>query len=132
MSRKTASGLAVPQVFGSHVLFDQPSCVGAIIEVSHHASHVTVFDRDGDGRSDLMIGGEAGTIYLFRRDWVNGTRTTASPGKLRQCQLMVALKQGRVPDIVESANSVQSGASSQSRLNRATLIFSVSLFLPVV
>ncbi len=83
MSRKTATGLAVPQVFGSQALSGQPSCVGAIIEASHHESHVAVFDWDGDGLSDLMIGGEAGTIYLFRRDWVNGTRTTASPGKLR-------------------------------------------------
>lgn len=30
--------------------------------------HINLWDRDGD--QDLVIGGEAGTLYFFRRDWL--------------------------------------------------------------
>ena len=52
------------------VPFTEPD--GTIVDTSHHESHVAVFDWDGDGREDLMIGGEAGTIYLFHRSWLEG------------------------------------------------------------
>ena len=41
-------------------------------------------DWDGDGRPDLMCGAEAGTVYLFHRDWVNGLQPTVSAGEIRQ------------------------------------------------
>ena len=45
---------------------------GTPIETSHHENHAAAYDWDSDGRLDLMIGGESGTIYLFHRDWLSG------------------------------------------------------------
>jgi len=45
---------------------------GSLLVTSHHESHVAAYDWDNDGRLDLMIGGEAGTVYLFHRDWLAG------------------------------------------------------------
>ena len=45
-----------------------------IIEISRHDTHVAVYDWDNDGRLDLMIGGESGSIYLFHRDWLCRTQ----------------------------------------------------------
>lgn len=43
-------------------------------KISQHESHVTAYDWDGDGRPDLIIGGESGSLYLFHHDWVSGIR----------------------------------------------------------
>lgn len=48
-----------------------------IIEIGHHDTHAAVWDWDNDGRDDLMIGGESGTMYLFHRDWLEGIAHTA-------------------------------------------------------
>ncbi|MFA5865716.1 MAG: VCBS repeat-containing protein [Phycisphaerae bacterium] len=42
------------------------------IMIGHHETQPAVYDWDGDGRPDLMIGGENGGIYLFHRDWLEG------------------------------------------------------------
>jgi len=56
--------------------FKQPVVVsnpqGEPLKISQHESHVTVFDGDGDGRADLIIGGESGGLYLLHHDWVAG------------------------------------------------------------
>jgi hypothetical protein len=66
--------------------FERPKTLeepdGTAVVTSHHESHVAAFDWDGDGRLDLMIGGEAGTIYLFHRDWVSGLMQKVSLGGL--------------------------------------------------
>jgi hypothetical protein len=38
--------------------------------IGHHETQPAVYDWDGDGRPDLMVGGENGGIYLFHRDWL--------------------------------------------------------------
>jgi len=38
--------------------------------VSHHESNVAVWDFDGDGSPDLVIGGESSSLYLFHHDWL--------------------------------------------------------------
>ncbi len=43
-----------------------------IVEISHHDSALSAYDWDGDGRLDLMVGGESGSLYLFHRDWLEG------------------------------------------------------------
>ena len=60
-------------VYRRPVPFSEPD--GTVVDTSHHESHVAVFDWDGDGRPDLMIGGEAGTIYLFHQDWLSGLQS---------------------------------------------------------
>jgi hypothetical protein len=40
--------------------------------ISHHETQPAVYDWDGDGRPDLIVGGENGGIYLFHRDWLEG------------------------------------------------------------
>jgi hypothetical protein len=54
---------------------------GTPIETSHHENHAAAYDWDADGRLDLMVGGESGTIYLFHRDWLSGIthKTTVGP-----------------------------------------------------
>ena len=47
---------------------------GTIIDLSEHEMHAAPFDWDDDGRPDLIVGGEAGTFYLFHRDFLNGLR----------------------------------------------------------
>ena len=42
-----------------------------LLDISHHDSAPAVCDWDHDGRLDLMVGGESGSIYLFHRDWLN-------------------------------------------------------------
>ena len=43
-----------------------------VVEVSHHDSALAAYDWDGDGRLDLLVGGESGSVYLFHRDWLEG------------------------------------------------------------
>ena len=57
-------------VFKKPVRFAAPD--GTPIETSHHENHAAAYDWDADGRLDLMVGGESGTIYLFHRDWLSG------------------------------------------------------------
>ena len=57
-------------VFKKPVKFAAPN--GTPIETSHHENHAAAYDWDSDGRLDLMVGGESGTIYLFHRDWLSG------------------------------------------------------------
>lgn len=57
-------------VFKRPVRFAAPD--GTPIETSHHENHAAAYDWDSDGRLDLMVGGESGTIYLFHRDWLSG------------------------------------------------------------
>jgi hypothetical protein len=40
------------------------------INICHHESRVTALDWDLDGDLDVVIGGESGTLYFFRRDWL--------------------------------------------------------------
>jgi VCBS repeat protein len=42
------------------------------ISLSCHETHAEPFDWDNNGTMDLIIGAEAGTIYLFHRDWLDG------------------------------------------------------------
>jgi hypothetical protein len=42
------------------------------ITIGHHETQPASYDWDGDGRPDLLIGGENGAVYLFHRDWVAG------------------------------------------------------------
>ena len=58
---------------------------GTVIEISEHEMHVAPFDWDEDGRPDLIIGGEAGTFYLFHRDFVGGIRHAVRPGRVGPC-----------------------------------------------
>lgn len=58
---------------------------GTPVEISHHESHVAVYDWDRDGRLDLMIGGESGTIYLLHRDWITGVGSKIQLKGMRQC-----------------------------------------------
>lgn len=69
-------------VYKRPVPFAEPD--GTVVDTSHHESHVAVCDWDGDGRPDLMIGGEAGTVYLFHRDWLNGLQPKVEWGKVTQ------------------------------------------------
>ncbi len=43
-----------------------------VIKIGHHETQPAGYDWDGDGRPDLMVGGENGAIYLFHRDWLAG------------------------------------------------------------
>ncbi|MBN1553307.1 MAG: VCBS repeat-containing protein [Phycisphaerae bacterium] len=45
-----------------------------VIEIGHHDTHAAVRDWNHDGRDDVMIGGESGTIYLFHSDWLQGMK----------------------------------------------------------
>ena len=47
---------------------------GVPVETSHHESHAAAYDWDADGRLDLMVGGESGTIYMYHRDWLSGIK----------------------------------------------------------
>ena len=63
-------GTNAKPVFKKPVRFKSPD--RKPIETSHHENHAAAYDWDGDGRLDLMVGGESGTIYLFHRDWLDG------------------------------------------------------------
>ncbi len=49
---------------------------GTPLTVSHHETSVRAVDWDGDGRLDLVLGGESGWVYFFRRA---GLMATAGP-----------------------------------------------------
>jgi len=53
------------------------------IEICHHDSHAKAVDWDGDGRDDLLIGGESGTMYLFHRDWLAGIMHRVESGEVK-------------------------------------------------
>jgi len=55
-----------------------------VIEICHHESHAAAYDWDHDGRLDLMIGGEAGSIYLFHHDWLKGIMHRVSVGEVQR------------------------------------------------
>ena len=40
---------------------------GQPLSVSHHETSVSAVDWDHDGRLDLVLGGESGWVYFFRR-----------------------------------------------------------------
>ena len=42
------------------------------VEIGHHETAACAWDWDGDGRPDLVIGGESGAFYLFHRDVLAG------------------------------------------------------------
>ncbi|MCP4640400.1 MAG: VCBS repeat-containing protein [bacterium] len=48
------------------------------LSISTHEIHAEPFDWDDDGVMDLIVGAEAGTVYLFHRDWLNGIQHEAS------------------------------------------------------
>jgi hypothetical protein len=52
--------------------------------ISHHESQPAVYDWDGDGRPDLMVGGENGGIYLFHRDWLEGKNPSVQIRKVKE------------------------------------------------
>ncbi len=42
------------------------------INICHHESSCAALDWDADGDLDIIIGGESGSLYFFRRDWLEG------------------------------------------------------------
>ncbi len=48
----------------------------------HAETHVAPFDWDEDGRLDLTVGGQAGTFYLFHRDWIGGLEPKVPLGEI--------------------------------------------------
>jgi hypothetical protein len=67
-----------------HPVFETPrqlhSPDGPLL-ISHHETQPAVYDWDGDGRPDLLVGGESGGIYTFHRDWLTFGEVSASPEK---------------------------------------------------
>ncbi|MCK5734596.1 MAG: hypothetical protein KAI38_10445, partial [Candidatus Latescibacteria bacterium] len=54
-------------------LFKRPvplSTPDGAINICHHESRAVTVDWDLDGDLDVIIGGEAGSLYFFRRDWL--------------------------------------------------------------
>ena len=53
---------------------------GKPLMVSSHAGSVEVVDWNGDGRKDLIIGGESGWTFYFERSFLEGNLPTAAAG----------------------------------------------------
>ena len=58
------------------LVFHRPSPLSTpegIIRIGHHETSVAAVDWDLSGDLDLIIGGESGSLYFFRRDYLDGT-----------------------------------------------------------
>jgi hypothetical protein len=55
---------------------------GKPLHVSNHPGSVEVMDWNGDGKKDIIIGGESGWTYYFERSFLEGNLPKATLGKL--------------------------------------------------
>ena len=58
---------------GEEPLFERPvplSTPEGVIQIGHHETSVAALDWDLSGNIDLVIGGESGSLYFFRRDYL--------------------------------------------------------------